>query len=320
MLGPAIRGARRELAPTQVPRRGHVVIATSAGRFATRVASALLHCGREVTFVSPRGAHPSGLANGGASVVYGDVESRGVWRAALRGASGLIWINDTNAIAERPAAALRAAAMAAESCERAHVQKVAVLSLTGGAQASSDGPVAILRDLERPFLASSPEVTIVRAGLFVDQLAAMFVSSAGARTLALPVPPGLPIPWVVAHDVVGELVHAVDAELGTGGVVELSGLDATTAMDLSRLIQASLEVPVRFVTLAPHQTAGHLRSLGVRPDKASWLAELWAAAGSGQLGERDERSRPIRARTSLESWAFTTMSNEARWGHRDHHQ
>ncbi len=215
------------------PVEGACVVAPSAGSLARRVALELLRNGHNVTLIHPRPAEVSDLIQRGAHLVCGHAESHQVQKAALRGASALVWIPRATVLMAAPELSLRAARTAAWTCAHARVPRVVVLSLLGDAARLSSTVLGSIRDVERLFADGRSETVVIRTGLFMDHLGAAMRTTNARRVLRLPLPPHLPLPWIARDDVARALVEsAIDSQWGSG-LFALRGSHDPTALEIA---------------------------------------------------------------------------------------
>ncbi len=238
---------------------------------------------RAITRDPARAAH---LAGEGIEIVRADAGDAASLASAFAGAEAAYVMLVPPLQAADVLAESRVAARAIAAAVRgAGVPHVVALSSAGAHLAEGNGIVRTLYDFECALAGAAPSLTVLRAGDFMDNWAAMLPLARASGVL-----PSARLPLdaagetVSAHDV-GCTAAALllDRRPGTR-IVNLAGPADYSAADAAAVLSRHLGRPVTAVPSSRAETVAGLRAAGAGADYAERLADLYDAINAGRMG------------------------------------
>jgi len=282
-----------------------VVVNTPAGNIGRVVVDALLEAKQDLVIIS---RHPEKVAEAvrrGARLVTGSIDDPEVLRVAFAGADALFWV--TPPAYDRPDfiewvahTAHTAAAAATES----QLKRVVLVSSAGAQGGPGSGPIGALLAVERAFNQAVPNVTILRAGPFMENFLNNVGTIAGAGSIYGPLLSAERYPYVATRDVGEKAAEALRDATWSGfrilGVHGPEDLDQTRA---AQIIGEALGRPVAYVEVAVDQAKHSMRQAGMPSFLVDLLGQMYTAARERRTSVAEPRSSETTGRTSLLQFA-----------------
>lgn len=260
------------------------VITGATGNTGSVVANTLLDAGLPVRVLVRNVDKAKALAARGAEVVRADLADTDSLSAALAGATGVYLISPpdmaaTNFNADRKVLLEKVARALAS----ARVPHVVFLSSIGAHLPSGTGPIVSIHHGERALRESGVPTTLVRAGYFLENWAAVLPVAKRDGVLPTFLPPALPIPTVGTRDI--GLVVAQALRDGPRGVrvIELSGPRDLSANDVATSLGHLLGRNVQAAAAPLDAVVPTFTSFGISPHIAGLYREMYDGLGSGRI-------------------------------------
>jgi uncharacterized protein (TIGR02246 family) len=265
-----------------------LTIAGVTGRIGGAVAEALLMRGTKLR-VLVRTAHAAQRwRNRGAEVAIVDLQDELALTRALQGSDGMFaLLPEDLSVPDFRAHRRRMAEALAASVRSARVPHVVFLSSL--AAAAPAGPARDLRDAEDLLSETACKLTVLRAAFFQDNLAAAIpVARQHGMFASLFASDSTPIPMVATDDVAGLVTACLVHPSERSEIVDVLGPAYSSAEVVEHLAQA-FGKRLDLVTIPPLAQVDFLRRIGVPPQFAASLVELYACLGSQQPARHDRR-------------------------------
>lgn len=286
------------------------VVTGATGRVGRVVAETLLSRHESVRVVVRRAEDEARWRARGADVVCASLDDAAAMTTALRGARGAFLLIPEDPRAEdvdRPRRAICEALDAAIA--RSRVPHVVLLSATAAALPDGNGPAAVLHYAERLFGRSAPQLTIVRAAAFQENLASLLEP---ARQHGV-VPYFSPhaddaVPSVAVADVGRFAAARLLSPPDEHETIRLLG-PAISARRTAELLAVALDRTIEVVPSSRAQTVAALIAAGTSRAYAESVAELYACLASGRLLPDD--TSVVTAATTLEESLHAMLGVDA---------
>ena len=273
-----------------------LTIAGVMGRVGRGVAEALLARGTPVRVVLRSTRGQDIWRNRGADVAIADLQDEVALTRALQGSDGVFALlpEDLSA-ADFHGHRRRMAESLAASVRAARVPHVVFLSSVAAAVPA--GPARDLRHAEELLSKTGCRLTVLRAAFFQDNLAtAVSVARQYGMFASFFASDATAIPMVATRDVALLAAACLAHPSERSEIVDVLG-PAYSSAQVAEHLRRALGVPLDLVMIPPLGQADFLRRLGVPPQFAAALVELYAALGSLPPAEPDRRT--VAATTSL---------------------
>lgn len=238
---------------------GPVVIIGGTGKTGRRVAERLVRRGVSVRAVSR------------STEIHFDWNDVATWGAALAGVSAA-YITYSPDLAF-PGADKQIETLAGMLAERG-VSRVVLLSGRG-----EDGAVAS----ERALLAAVPTAVVVSCSFFTQNFTeGPFLPSVLDGEIAMPVSAAMGEPFLDIDDLADVVVVALTGDAYRGRVLELTGPQALTFPDVTRLLREAAELRVSFKEISVHEYIEQAVAAGLPVEVAHGLAALFTEVLDGR--------------------------------------
>ena len=284
-----------------------IVVTTPSGRIGSRVVERLLASGRPFSVVARDPSKLSDAVRAKATVITGSLDEPSVLQKATAGATTLFLLVPPNFTTNDPAEfSLNVGRVAADAVRSNKVSRVVMLSSVGADRADMAG-VTRLGLVEKMLEAATPNVAVLRAGYFYENMLGSVPTIADHGAFYLPFEAEQPISMVATHDIGDAVANALLDDAWTGHVMRavLGPVDYTFA-EVARLISAAIDREVRYVTVDKDAVRGALLGFGASAAVADDLATLYVglAEHAGELVTRGGEASP----TTMEEFVKSVLA------------
>lgn len=267
-----------------------IVINTPTGNIGSRAVERLLAAGEDVTVIhrNPEKVRP--LAERGVRVVEGSLDDGAALDRALEGAEALFWLTPPPFQPDFLSWAVEAAQQAARAARAHGVRRVVVLSSTGAHNGPNPDPVGILLAVEDAFRAEIADVTILRAGYFMENLLHN-VDTLPQGALYHVLPRDVPFPLVATRDIGDKVAEALLDRTWTGH--RLFGVHGPADLshdEMAAILSEGLGHPVKYEEISIEQLRQGMLESGMPPFLADLYAELYRRGRDGYLASAEPRT------------------------------
>jgi uncharacterized protein YbjT (DUF2867 family) len=284
-----------------------IVITTPTGKVGSRVAERLLASGRPFTVVVRDPSKLSADVRAKATVVTGSLEAPGVLQRATVGADALFLLLPPNFTTDNPAEhSFSLARIAADAIRTNRVSRVVFLS-SAGADRDDLAGVTRLGQVEKLLEAAAPNVTVLRAGFFYENLLSGVPTIADHGAFYLPFTATQPVAMVATRDIGDAAADTLlDATWSGHSVRPVVGPEDYTFTEIAQWIGAAIGQDVRYVTVDRDAVRGALLGAGASVAVADDLSTLYVglATHADELGTRGTESSP----TTMQEFVNTVLA------------
>ena len=183
-----------------------------------------------------------------------------------------------------------------------------LVAVSGGDdQPGNRGPGQQLREAEEVLSTSGAAARFVRCGYFMEQFLWMMHGMVQGGVFALPIAPGVPLPFVAAQDIgAGAAGLLLDRRWTGRDSVAAHGPQRLSCEQAAQIASEVLGLPVRFQSVSAEEYAASLLPHGVSPAMGRSLGEMFAAISEGRdMGASAEHQLPCP--TTLREWMETVL-------------
>lgn len=267
-----------------------IVINTPTGNIGSRVVEQLLAAGENVTVIHRNPEKVRHLAERGVRVVAGSLEDRGALDQALDGAEELFWLTPPPLQPDFLTWAVDAARQAATAARAHGIRRVVVLSSTGAHNGPNPDPVGILLAVEDAFRAEIANVTVLRAGYFMENLLHS-VGTLAQGALHHVFPRDMKYPVVSTRDIGDRAAEVLLDRTWTGH--RLFGVHGPADLshdEMVAILTEELGHPVRYEEVTDEQLRQGMLESGMPPFLADLYTELYRRGREGYLEAAEPRT------------------------------
>lgn len=285
------------------------VINTPSGKIGAVVAEKLLDAGKEVTIISRHPQKVTALFKRGARLVEGSIDDLSVLDTAMKGADALFWVTPPDY--QRPdfvswveAIATTAAATAANN----KIKHAVVLSSAGAQAGAKAGPLGALLTVENAFKNALSQVTVLRAGFFMENFLNDIPTIINSSTIYGYLPIGEKIPMVATSDIAQKVVDILLAKPQKGFHIEgIHGPEHLTPTLAAAFISQGIGMPVKYEEITTNQARKGMQETGTPNFIANMLIEMITAVKAGKTYTAEPRTPDTTTPTSLLEFARTII-------------
>ena len=171
----------------------------------------------------------------------------------------------------------------ARAVQESGVPHVVFLSSMGGQHAAGTGPIGALHYAENALGRAARNLTVLRAGYFLENWAPMLEGARVQGALATFLTPGRPLTMVATTDIGRAAAEALlDPPRGTR-IIELSGPADWTPEDVARAVAELLGRPVRLQALPLDAAVPAFSAAGFSRNSAELLREMLDGLNRGTI-------------------------------------
>jgi uncharacterized protein YbjT (DUF2867 family) len=280
-----------------------IVVTGATGHVGSRVVQQLLAKKTDVTvFVR----HPD-RAPAGVRVEAGELEDAGAVTRAFKGADEAFVLIPPNLTAtDWPAWFRQVGRNVAQAITANGIRRVVLLS-SFGAQRPKLGPVTLLRDIEQQVLDAAPDVLILRAGYFMENLLQFVPTLREQSVIYNPIAPTTKLPMVATRDV-GDVAAAklLDQTWTGHRILGVQGAADVSMSDVATILGRVLGRTVTYVQVPVQAAIDAMRQHGLSENVATAYGDMLeglSTPGAAAEPRTSETTTP----TTVEEFAKTVI-------------
>jgi uncharacterized protein YbjT (DUF2867 family) len=259
-------------------------VAGVSGRTGAATATALLRQGQRVRVLVRTQAQGEKWLKRHAEVAVVDLTDGAALRAALAGITGLYLLQPPNPRADDVLADRGAfIEKVAHALKGAGLKSVLFLSSVGAQHPAGTGPVVALHRAEKALKGAAPSLTFLRAASFLENWSGTLLGALETGTLPFFGITHHKFPQVGAHDVGEAAAKALIASPPGQRVLELTGREPWSAVEVAEVLQSLLKTPVKAMVQSAEQARAAFEADGHSPSSAALWVEYYQAMGRGLL-------------------------------------
>ena len=252
--------------------------------------------------------HPEKLAHAaarGAAVRAGSLRDAAFVAEATRGADVLFWLTPPNYAAPDLRAWYGALGRnAAAAIEANRIPRVVHLSSIGAQLERGTGPIVGLHDVEAMLDAVCPNVTHLRPAAFFQNFLWQVPSIKGMGAIFMPVAGSARSAMVDTRDVAAVAAERLlDAGWTGRSTWGLHGPADVSYDEAAATFSAATGRRIAHVQITPEQAREALLGMGMSPDAADAMLDLYRAVSDGTLVSEEPRSPATTTPTTLADFA-----------------
>lgn len=256
-----------------------IVVTTPTGNIGSKLTNILLDNSQDVVIVARKPEKVAHFKNRGARVFSGTHADPKVLLEATKGARALFLLAPPDPSARDLRAHYRAfASAAAEAIVQNRVEHVVHLSSMGADLDSGTGPVLGLHDNEQILTEAAKNIVHLRAAYFMENTLMQIDNIKQDSALFTPLSGSLRIPMIATRDIADRAADFLETLDWRGRIiVELHGPDEVSYDDVARALSETLGKKIEHLTVSQEQAEYSLRRMGMSPEAAHALCELFEA-------------------------------------------
>lgn len=270
-----------------------ILVTTPTGHVGTRVVERLIGHADVAVFVR----NPARLSSKQVTVHTGDLEDAAALTKAAAGAQAMFFIIPPKpTVTNWDAFMHQVASNAAQAIHANGVGHVVFIS-SFGAQLPNLGPISMLGKAEETLRGAAPNLTILRAAFYMENLLSSVPTVRDASTVYNVFAPDFQIPMIATRDI-GDVAAArlLDSSWSGQSIRGLQGPADVTFIDVTRAIGQALNRTVNYVQAPVEVAEGGMRAAGMSDAVASGYGEMFR--GMIKLGGRQMAAEPRTAETT----------------------
>lgn len=285
-----------------------IVLAGSLGNISKPLAIQLIEAGHEVTVISSNASKQNEIQALGANPAIGSLEDIEFLSSTFRGSDAVYSMIPPNNYFDHsldlPAYYKRLGDHYAAAISNSNVKRLVHLSSIGAHMEKGNGILsgtfvveAILGEL------SSVNVTFMRPTSFFYNLAGYIPGIKATGTISTNYGTRTLIPWVSPLDIADAVAEELTSP--TGAKVRYVASEELNGEDTAAILGAAIGKPgLRWNLISDEQTLQYLVGVGMNPNIAAGLVEMYAGLQSGVLSAHYQANRPAQmGRVKLADYA-----------------
>lgn len=276
------------------------IILGGTGQVGSATARALLEEGQEVTIVTRDRRHGAELAKAGARIAQVDIRDVDTLRAAFRRGRRAFLLNppaEPSGDTDKEEMAAVGAILAA--LDGSALEKVVAASTYGAFEGDRCGDLTVLHAFEQGLQGQPVPVAINRAGYYMSNWAGIADIVRESGTLPSFFPAELALPMVAPTDVGRAAARRLMSNSDDLGIEHVEGPERYTATDVAAAFAGVLNRAVEVREIPRVALEETFRSFGFSEEAAASYACMTRRVIDGRT---DTAERPLRGKTSLESY------------------
>jgi uncharacterized protein YbjT (DUF2867 family) len=287
-----------------------IVVTTPSGHVGRVVVEQLLATGDDVVVTS---RHPSRIVDAvarGARLVEGSIDDARVLATAFDGADALLWVTPpAYERADFVAWVARGAQSAAGVASARGVRRGVVLSSAGAQAGAGAGPIGALLAVETAFQRELPDVTVLRAGPFMENFLHDVATIAATSTIYAPLPATRADPYVATRDVAAAAVEVLRGRAWTGHrILGVHGPDDVSPSGAAAILGDAIGREVRYHEVTLDQTRHAMSGAGMPAHAVELMIEMYAAIRAGTIYLAEPRNAAMIGTTSFRQLARDVLA------------
>jgi len=279
----------------------NIAVTTPTGHIGSRVAEILLDWSEKPVLLVRDPAKVQQFASRGAEVKIGSLEDASFVTEATRGVDAILWLTPPDMRTSDPSGfQKRVAAAGASAIRENRIRRVVNISSVGAHLASGAGPVSGLHDVEELLDSAAANVVHLRCGFFFENFlfqldnirrdSAVYMTMSGTTRL----------PMIATRDIADVAAGLLLDSRWRGKIIRgLHGPADLSLFEAVGQISEGLGQQVCYKRVPDDAMRKEMTSMGVSPQVADWLLEMYRAADSGTLKKAEPRTPETTTPTTL---------------------
>lgn len=275
-----------------------ITITGSLGHISKPLTENLIGQGHEVTLISSNPEKEADIKNLGANPAIGSLEDLNFLTHAFTGADAVYTMVPPNNYFDHSLDLLayyrRLGGNYTRAIAQSGVKRVVNLSTIGAHLAQGSGILIGAHDIEHMLNELSPEIAVthMRPTSFYYNLYGYLDMIRTEGLIAVNYGAEALIPWVSPTDIAAAIAEEIAIPL-TGRKIRYVASEELTGNEVARILGTAIEKPdLKWVIVSDEQTQQDLEAIGMNPDIAAGLVEMYASLHNGSLSEDYYRNRP----------------------------
>lgn len=275
-----------------------ITITGSLGHISKPLTEKLIQQGHEITLISSNPEKEADIKALGAKPAIGSLEDLIFLTGAFTGADAVYTMVPPNNYFDHSLDLLayyrRLGGNYARAIVKSGVKRVVNLSTIGAHLKQGSGILIGAHDIEHMLNDLSPEIAVthMRPTSFYYNLYGYVDMIKKEGLIAVNYGSEALIPWVAPTDIAAAVAEEIATPL-TGRKIRYVASEELTGNEVARILGAAIEKPdLKWVIVSDEQTQQGLEAIGMNPDIAAGLVEMYASLHSGSLSEDYYRNRP----------------------------
>jgi uncharacterized protein YbjT (DUF2867 family) len=282
-----------------------IAITTPTGHIGTKVTDILLDWGAKVVLLVRDVVKVQHFARRGAEVKRGSLDDAKFVTDATRGVDALFWVTPPNMTSPDYRGFQKSVGSAAAAAIRDNqISRVVNLSSFGVQVPFGCGPVSGLHDVEELLNAVAGNITHLRAGFFYENFLYQLENIRRDSAVYMPLSGLTRVPMLATRDIAEASARLLLNGQWTGQ--NIRGLHGPADLSLNEAvgqISEGLGHQVRFVKVPAEAARKAMLSMGMSPNVADGMIELYRALNSGLLRRDEPRTAETTTPTTLIDFA-----------------
>ena len=260
------------------------VVAGVTGHTGAAAAEELLRRGKPVRVIVRDASKGARWKEKGAELAGADLSDSAALTRALAGAEGAYFLIPPQYGVDDLLAAQKPVVEAiARAVRESRVPHVVLLSSIGAQQPHGTGPVVTLHRAEKALREAARDLTILRAGYFVENWAPVLGEARDKGLLPTFLTPGRAVPRVATADIGRVAAEALLDPSSHVRIIELAGPRDLTPEDVAAALSRRLGREVRLLPLPSEAATEAFQAAGFSSGVARLFAEMYGAVNSGHM-------------------------------------
>lgn len=281
-----------------------IVVNTPSGNIGRPLVEALLARGEAVTILSRNPDKVADLVSKGARLVEGSIDDRAALERAFTGAEAVFWLTPPAYTPSFAEWAVRAANDAASIAKAKGVKRAVVLSSIGAQNGPGSGPVGVLLAVEDAFRGALADVTVLRAGFFMENVLRDLGTITALGSIFSPIPADKKVPVVATRDIADAALEALIDRATHGHHVQgVHGPEDLSQRDMAAILSEVLHKPVSYVEVTIEAAKKGMADAGMPPFLVSLFAEMLQAIRDGRMDSAEPRTPRSTTKTRFVDFA-----------------
>jgi len=286
-----------------------IVINTPSGNIGNVVTDVLLQSKHEVVIISRNLEKVNHFVKRGATLIHGSIDDAVILDRAFQNADALFWLSPPAYHLPNYLDWVEAASQtAAKVAKKNHVKHAVVMSSAGAQYGKGAGPIGALLAVENSFNEAVPNVTILRAGFFMENFIHNLETIVKMGTIFSWHPSNKKIPMVATRDIGTKAAEILQDTNWKGfRIIGVHGPEDINQTEAADFISKGIELPVKYVEVTIDQLKKGMIGSGMPVHIAEMLCEMYAAIECGNAPVLEPRSNETTTNTSLLEFSKTVL-------------
>ena len=286
-----------------------ITVTTPTGNIGNRLTAHLLDTGADVTVFARNPEKVEAHRKRGAKVEQGDMTDPQALARATAGSDALFLLVPPDFTTPDFYAYQKKIGEVATGVVRENkIPRVVFLSSIGAHLDSGTGPLLGLHHVENMLNDTPADVTHLRPAFFMENYLAMLEPIQHMNSVFMPVRGSVTIPMVATQDIAEVAAKRLLDESWSGkSALGIHGPEDVSFDSAAEVFTEVLGKPIKHVSAPPDQTRQALIGMGVHPNAADIMLEMYAGIDSGHITSAEPRTPDTTTPTTLETFTREVM-------------